>query len=83
MLPKNDGYSVIVLAFVAREFGVGLRLTHEELEHVNRRRNSETWSNYEQKDAAIEIYGSTRKKDIKDVLTLIRFFELGLNYEGY
>ncbi len=34
------------------------------------------------KKAAIEIYGST-KKEIKEPLTLIRFFDLGINGEGY
>jgi len=83
LLPKNEGYSQMISAFVSRSFGVGLKLTEEELLRVNERRRSEKWGQYVETKAAIEVYGSTQKKEIKDPLTLVRFFDVGINEEGY
>ena len=38
LLPKNEGYSQMISAFVSRSFGVGLKLHEEELLKVNKRR---------------------------------------------
>ena len=65
LLPKNEGYSQMISAFVSRSFGIGLKLTEEELLKVNERRRSEKWVHYMEKSAAMEIYGSTKKKEIK------------------
>ena len=73
----------MISAFVSRSFGVGLKLTEEELLRVNERRRSEKWGQYVETKAAIEVYGSTQKKEIKDPLTLVRFFDVGINEEGY
>ena len=83
LIPKTDGYSQMVSAFVSRSFGVGLQLNEEELARVNERRRSERWGHYTEKKAAMEIYGSTKKKMITDKLTLVQFFDLGINEEGY
>ncbi len=83
LIPKTDGYSQMVSAFVLRSFGVGLELNEEELVKVNERRQSEKWGHYIEKKAAMEIYGSTKKKLIRDKLTLVQFFDLGINEEGY
>ena len=83
LLPKSDGYSRMVSAFVSREFGVGLKLNEEELQKVNARRASSDWSDYISKKEAIEVYGSTKKKKIDKTLTLIQYFDLGTNEEGY
>ena len=73
----------MISAFVSRTFGIGIKLTSEELARVNERRRSEKWGQYVETKAAIEVYGSTKKKDINDPLTLVRFFDLGINEEGY
>ena len=83
LLPKSDGYSRMVSAFVSREFGAGLKLNEEELQKVNARRASSDWSDYISKKEAIEVYGSTKKKKIDKTLTLIQYFDLGMNEEGY
>ena len=51
----------MILAFVSRLFGVGLKLNEEELLKVNEQRRSEKWGHYIESKAAIEIYGSTKK----------------------
>ena len=62
------------LVFVLRSFGIGLKLSNEELAKVNER----------QRSVVIEVYGSTTKKEIKDTLiTLEQFFDLGINEGGY
>ena len=61
LFPKNKGYSQMISAFVSRSFGVGLKLTEEELLRVNERRRSEKWGQYVETKAAIEVYGSTKK----------------------
>ena len=73
----------MVSAFVSRTFGMGLQLNKEELEQVNARRLSAKWSDYLSVQEAQDIYGTTKKKPITDELTLIRFFDLGVNEEGY
>ena len=73
----------MVSAFVSRSFGVGLQINEEDLVKINERRRSEQWGHYIEEKAAIEIYGSTKKREIKDKLTLVQFFDLGINEEGY
>ena len=41
------------------------------------------WSDYISNREAIEVYGTTKKKEIDNTLTLIQFFDLGTNKEGY
>ncbi len=73
----------MVSTFVSRLFGAGLQLSEEELMKVNERRQSEKWGHYIKKKAAMEIYGTAKKKLIRDKLTLVQFFDLGINDEGY
>ena len=73
----------MVLEFVSRGFGVGLHLNKIELNEVNDRRSSEIWGSYLSKDEALTIYGTIKKKKIIDKLTLVRFFDVGVNLEGF
>ena len=73
----------MISAFVSRSFWIGLELTNKELLKVNERQRREKSVHYMEKSAAIEVYGSTKKKEIKDTLTLVQFFDLGINEEGY
>lgn len=83
LLPKSDGYSRMVSAFVSRDFGFGLQLSKQELDKVNERRLGKTWGQYLSKKESIEVYGNSKKKVIEDQLTLVRFFDIGMNEEGY
>jgi len=83
LLPKSEGYSRMISAFVSRDFGVGILLSKEELEEVNKRRMSQQWSEYISVESAKNVYGNIKKKPITDELTLVRFFEVGVNLEGF
>ena len=83
LLPKSDGFSRMVSAFVSQEFGVGLELKENELEEVNKRRMSDQWGEYILVELANNVYGSTKKKKIQDQLTLVRFFKVGMNLEDF
>ena len=83
LIPKTDGYSQMVSAFVSRSFGVSIKKNEEDLFKINKRRKSEKWGHYIDEKAAMEIHGSIKKKSIKDPLTLVQFFDLGINEEGY
>ena len=47
-----------------RSFGIGIKLNKDELDKVNKRRRSEKCGYYIEKSAAMEIYGSTKKKKL-------------------
>ena len=83
LLPKSDGYSRMISAFVARDFGVGILLNEEEFDKVNRRRLSKQWGTYISEESAKNVYGNISKKPFTDKLTLVRFFEVGVNLEGF
>ena len=83
LLPKSDGYSQMVSAFASREFGLGLHVTEEQLIKINERRNSTDWCEYISKADAVNVQGTIKKKMISDKLTLVRFFDVGINEEGY
>ena len=83
LLPKSDGYSRMVSAFVSRSFGMGLDLTENEMMRVNERRISDEWGEYISDKESIEVYGFNKKKKIKDTFTLVQFFDIGINEEGY
>ena len=56
LLPKSDGYSMMLSTFCVRCFGLGLNVSDQELEEINERRSSETLSCYISQDAAMEIW---------------------------
>jgi hypothetical protein len=87
LLPKDDGLGLMCSAFVSRVWGFmvdgGNFLTSEMLQAINQRRRDPRFRNYLSTDAAIEINGSTVKKDIVDTAPFCRFFEYGADKEGY
>ena len=83
LLPKTDGYIQMVSAFCSRSFGFGIVLSEEELKIVNERRKSDEWGRYTSSKEAIEINGADKKNALTDLLTLVRFFDIGINEEGY
>ena len=83
LLPKSDGLSLMVSAYVSEKFGLGKRLTDAELEEVNNRRREGKFSHYESRESALEIHGDTKKKPLTCKDCLIKYFEIGANNEGY
>ena len=74
---------MMVSAFVSWEFGIGIKLTKEELKEVNERRMNSEWGFYLSKNEANYIYGSTKKKKITDKLMLVHFFDVEVNLEVF
>ena len=83
LLPKSDGYSLMVSAFCSRVFGLGLHVNSQQLEEINKRRSEGDTAHYLNKESANEIYGTTLKKIFNDKHLLIRYFEVGIMREGY
>ena len=83
LVPKSDGLSLMVSAYVSEKFGLGKRLSDAELEEVNNRRREGVFSHFESKESALQIYGETKKKPLTRKDCLIFFFEIGANNEGY
>ncbi len=83
LLPKSDGYSKMVSAFISWEVGMGIKLTKEELKQVNERRMSNECGFHLSKTEANNIQGSTKKKKVTDKLTLVHFFYVGVILEGF
>ena len=55
LVPKSDGLSLMVSAYVSEKFGLGKRLTDVELEEVNNRRREGVFSHYESKESTLQI----------------------------
>ena len=70
----------MVSAYCARPFGFGINLLTSELEAINRLRKKTT---YISKDSALNVYGSNKKKPFHDHHQLVRYFDVGINDEGY
>ena len=61
LLPKSDGYSLMMSEFCSRCFGLGLNVTEQQLQEINDRRSNGPTANYISVDAAMEVYGSKKK----------------------
>ena len=83
LLPKTDGCAIMISAFVSREFGFGLELNNDELQRVNKQRQSHEWGRYISKEEAIAVNGTDKKRFITDLLTLVQFFYVSINEESY
>jgi hypothetical protein len=78
LLPKDEGAGMMVSTFVSREFGFGLKLSHSQLEMVNRKRDGEV---YVDLSAAIMKMGTDKKQALK-VSAFMKFLHYGANNEG-
>ena len=83
LVPKSDGYSLMISAFCSRAFGLGLTVTNEQLFEINKRRSEGLFSHYVSTESANEIYGTTLKKPFDSKELLVRYFEVGVMAEGY
>ena len=54
-------------------------MDEDDLVKISKRRRSEQWGHYIEEKAAVGIYGSTKKRATMDKLTLVQFFDLGIN----
>ena len=82
LLQKSNGYSRMISGFVSCSFGVALLLTLDELNKVNEGRMGSEWGEYVSRESSLSVYGTTKKK-LEDRLTLVRFFDVGINLEGF
>jgi hypothetical protein len=80
--PKGEGETLMVAAFCSRAFGLGRKLTEEELFAINKYRD-ETRSTYVASSEAMELNGTTRKEQLKDNSPFLRYFEVGAEKEGF
>jgi hypothetical protein len=81
LLPKDEGAGVMISAFICREFGLIREISGETLMFVNSNRLG---ASYKDKDAAIEVYGSDKKKPLtKEALPFLVTFAYNENKEGY
>ena len=62
---------------------MGIRSTKEELKEVNECRTGNEWKFNLSRTEANYIYRSTKKKKMRDVLTLANIFDIGVNLEGF
>ena len=83
LLPKTDGISVMLSAFVSRMFGMGLVLNDIQLEEINERRRSNEWKECVSAERAMEVYGKTTKKPLTCKHVVLQYFDLGIQNDGY
>ena len=73
LLPKSDGYSLMISALTSRVDGLGARITEQQLEEINNIRTDENsdWCEYISGSSAIEVYWTTKKKKLTYTHALI------------
>jgi hypothetical protein len=79
LIPKDDGFGVMISAFVSRDFGFGFELITKQFQEVNAKRVGEK---YKDEMAAKKKSGM----ELKQPLTTSPFylkFEYGASFEGY
>jgi hypothetical protein len=79
IIPKDEGLGVMVSGIVSREFGFGLKLSHEDLQKVNEYREGKDYSDVL---AAMEKRGTVKKQPLQSSPFVVEF-EYGANAEGY
>ena len=80
LLPKEQGQGIMYSSFVSRDFGYGMKITEEDLERINNKREFEHYSDC---DSAKDVLNGSTKKEKLTTSPFIRTFEYGKNREGY
>jgi hypothetical protein len=80
--PKGEGETIMVAAFCSRTFGLGRKLSSEELFLINKYRD-EYRPSYLASSEAVEINGTTTKTQIVNNSPFLRYFEVGAEKEGF
>ena len=85
LLPKSDGLTKMLSGYVIRDTGLGIELTDEQFDAINKRRTDtdSMWNEYVSKDSALEIYGKTKKTKLTSKHALVQYFDVGMHNEGY
>ena len=79
LVPKDEGYGVMISAFMSRELGFGVVISQEQLDEINQTRRGKE---YTDKDAAKFVHNDTAKKDLTES-PFVKSFEYGQSAEGY
>lgn len=80
IVPKDEGAGLMISAFVSRDFGFGLKaLTTDQLNMINEARRQKKYCDEE---AAKQINGDARKRDLKAHPFCIEF-DYGNQHDGY
>ena len=78
----SQDYTQMLSAFISCLFEIGLFLSNEKMREVNKHRESHKWGKHLSMKEATEIQ-STDKEQLRDQLTLIKYFDVGINGAGY
>jgi hypothetical protein len=65
IIPKDEGFGIMMSAFQSREFGFSFQLTSDDLKSINEYRSFHR-PHYTEIDSAIKIIGSTEKKELSE-----------------
>jgi hypothetical protein len=79
IIPKDDGYGIMISAFQSCEFGFGMELTEAQLQIVNAAREGKK---YKDEEAATGKFGSAVKRPLTSSPFVLEF-EYGASAEGY
>ena len=85
LLPKSDGLTKMLSGYVIRDTGLGIELTDEQFDAINKRTTDtdSMWNEYISNDSALEIYGETKKTKLTSKHALVQYFDVGMHNEGY
>ena len=79
-MPKDEGYGLMISAFLSRVFGFGMEMTKDDLRRVNEYREEKQ---YTDQDAAIVINNGRANKAKLTQSPFVATFEYGASAEGY
>jgi len=79
LIPKDEGYGIMISAFQSREFGFGMTLTEAQLQTVNAERAG---TKYKDEEAATAKRGTALKQPLTSSPFVLEF-EYGVSAEGY
>jgi hypothetical protein len=79
IIPKDKGLGAMIFGIVSREFGFGLKLSHEDLLKVNQYTENKEYSDVL---AAMDKRGKVKKQSLQSSPFAVEF-EYGANAEGY
>ena len=79
IIPKDEGYGIMISAMTSREFGFGMQLSAEDLVKINKERENKKYSDEE---AAVAVHGNSNKQKLTSSPFVIEF-DYGKDGEGY
>jgi hypothetical protein len=81
LLPKSNGETIMISAFVSRIFGLGITLTEDDISKINRYRHKKP--EYVSHESSLYINNTLLKEDITDNSPFLQFFDVGVDKQGY